>query len=303
MSKLLIDLYDFDSINDYLALNIKSFIINLQEFSTEKTLNVFLEQVEIINDLDDEIELFINLDRLYYNDDFNSLSSILKKLNKLKIRKLIINDAGVVELIKELGLKFELINGSNTLNTNYQTIEFLSNYYRGFYLSNEINLNEILKIRDNTNAMLMVQVFGKQLMFSSKRKLLTSYFQFHHLDLIDFNSQNPLIIKDLNDINNKSYIYEDSNGTYVTTYKNVNALDYLYDFIVNDIDYLYLSNLFIDRNSYLRVVNIFSSLLEQTINLDMAKSMFKDVNLEVSSSFLNDETVFNLEDIKKMEGI
>lgn len=301
MSKLLIDLYDFDSINKYLALNIKSFVINLQEFSCEKNFNVYLEQVEIIKELDTEIEIFINFDRLYYDDDFNSLSSILKKLNKLKIRKLIINDVGIVELIRELGLKFEIFNGSTTLNTNYEMVNYLSNFYRGFYLSNEINMAEIIKISTNTTAQSIVQVFGKQLMFTSRRKLLTSYYHYYHYELIDFDVQHPLVMVDLNAEIDKSYIYEDNNGTYIYTYDSVNALPYLNTLIANNVDYLYLNNLFIERNAYLRVVNIFSSVLEKTINLEVATKLFDSIKLNVTSSFFNAKTVFSFEDIKSME--
>ncbi|MDR3214907.1 MAG: U32 family peptidase [Bacilli bacterium] len=301
MSKLLLDIYDLEDMNRYLKLGINAFIINIVEFSSEKMSNIYLEQVKIITELSEDIDIFINLDRLYFDEDINSIKTLLKKLNKMKVKKIMTCDIGMIEIVKELGLKFEIFNGSSTLNTNYQSINYLSNYYRGFLLSNEINAEEINEIADNTNTILILQIYGKQLMFTSKRKLLTSYFQYNNMEVTAFNAQHPLIIKDASQDPNYSYIYEDNNGTYITTLNNINAVDYFESFKEHGINYLYLNNLFIDKNVYYVMVKIYNDFLNEYIGIIDAQARTYLLDGTSHDSFLENKTVFNLDDIKERE--
>jgi len=198
-------------------------------------------------------------------------------------------------------LDFVFINGSSTLNTNYASIEYTNNFYRGYFLSNEINIEEIKKIAQQNNSELIVQIFGKQKMFSSKRKLLTSYLEFNEIRDVIVTPKSYLIIKDTANEDNQSYIYEDQFGTYIYTKNNVNALEYLDTLIENKIEYLYLNNLFTTQEEYREVVNIFYKCLNDKYDLSSVQVELEKVSKNLSKSFFEDETVFTIEQARLLE--
>ncbi|MDH6603497.1 collagenase-like PrtC family protease [Bacilli bacterium PM5-9] len=303
-TKLLVEICDLEQGQRLIENKVGALLLNVKGVTYTKQFNCYTNELSILVEKAQEnnVELFVHLDMLYHEDDLIGLRAILKKLNSIGIKNLVICDIGVIELANDLNLDFKFINGGSVLNTNYATIDFTNDFYSGFFLSNEINIDEVVTIAKKTSADLFVQVFGKQKIFTSKRKLLTSYCEYNEIENLDMHPRNKLIIKDAATQDNYSYIYEDQFGTYIYTMNNVNALSYLDNLIENDVKYLYLNNLFCDLEEYDEVINIFNKYLkDNNYSIQDAQNDLKIVSDKLSESFFNDETVFTIEQAKLLE--
>lgn len=302
-SKLLIEINDLSQANEFIEKQYGAILINMAGLSSSKMFDCYTNEISLISvkAKENNVELFINLNSLYDESDLISLRPILKRLAKLNIKNIVVQDFGVIKVAEELGLDFNYFNGDAILNTNYASIMAFEEYFEGFYLSNEININEIKKIASEVDKKLFIQVYGKQRIFKSKRKLLTAYYDYIESDSQLKSIYDYLLISDENEEENFSYIYEDELGTYIYTQKSVNGLNYLKELKEMKISYFYLDNIYVDKDKYENIVKIFYEYLNEKISLEQAQKLLEKEDQELSTSFFEDKTIFTLEQIKELE--
>lgn len=211
-----------------------AYIIGIENMSINMPVYFSLEDVESINDLlfKNNKELFISLNKNMFNSDLEELENILKKLDTLNIKGILYYDVSLVSLKEKLALKTDLVWNQEHFVTNYSTINYW--YDLGIkysFLSNEITLNEIKNIKNNTKSTLMMLVFGFIPLFTSKRKLVNNYKTYFN---IKDKSNYYYIEKE-----NKCYpVFENENGTVtysnspINSIKDYNDLDQLLDYSV-----------------------------------------------------------------------
>lgn len=303
-SKLLLEINDVAQAYDFIEKDYGAIIMNMAGLSSGKMLDCYTNEISLISQKAQEYntELFVNLNMLYDESDLLSLRPILKRLAKLNIKNIVIQDFGVIKIAEELGLEFNYINGDAILNTNYASIMAFANYFNGFYLSNEININEIKKISLEVDKQLFIQVYGKQRIFKSKRKLLSAYYDYIETNIRPKSIGEYILISDQNEEDNFSYIYEDDLGTCIYTRESVNGLSYIKDLKEMNITYLYLDNIYLQKQNYENVVKIYYDYLNDKINLETAQKMLEKEDDKLSTSFFEDKTIFTLEQIKELEG-
>lgn len=277
-----------------------SLLINIKDYSLSKGYDMSLEQLEeIINYKDASV--YVNLDRLYHPSDIINLKTFIQKLVDLGVKGIIAADLALPSILDDMNVKLELINGNMNLNTNYVTMNAMKDHYDGYFVSNEISVKEIIRILENNGSSLMMQVFGKQRMFYSKRMLLSSYYEYNNKKVIDFSPISRLLIKDNGVDENYSYIYEDSVGTYIYTDYDVCGLKYIKDLQTKKLKYFYLNGLFQDEICYEKIIDIYYDYLEDKINLDEALSQVSQYSPNISDSFYNDKTIVTIEQVRELE--
>ena len=123
-TKLLVEICNLEQGQKFIEEKVDALILNVMGVTYTKQFNCYTNELSILAQKaqENDVELFINLDMLYHEDDIIGLRAILKKLHNLNISGLVISDVGVIELSNELGLTFNFINGGAILNTNYATI-------------------------------------------------------------------------------------------------------------------------------------------------------------------------------------
>ena len=106
---------------------------------------------------------------------------------------------------------------AETLVTNY----FQCNYWgekgaKRAVLARELNLEEILNIKEHANVEIEVQVHGMTCMFQSKRMLLGNYYTFQdrQMKIQRQNDDKDLLLYD-EERDNLYPVYEDYNGTHI----------------------------------------------------------------------------------------
>lgn len=302
-TKILVEINDLEHGLKLIESQKYSIVLNVKDVSYTKQFNCYLNELKLLSNKANElgVELFANVDMLFHEDDLTGLKAILKRIYQMNFKGVIISDVGIIELAKELNLNFNFINGGSILNTNYESININSSFYTGFFVSNEINISEIEKIIERNKSELFIQIFGKQKMFYSKRRLLTSYFENFKIPLRDFHPRNHLVISDQNEKDNLSYIYEDSFGTYIYTFFDVNGLDYVKEFKNQNVDYLYISNLFKEKVQYNQIILAFYNYLNDLISYEQADEIIKANSAVLSKSFFEDASVYTIEKTKLLE--
>ncbi len=127
---------------------------------------------------------------------------------------------------------------AETLVTNH----FQCNYWgkRGAsraVLARELNLDEIINIKENSNVEIEVQVQGMTCMFQSKRMLLGNYYTFQdrQMKIERRNDEQSLLLYDEERQNNYP-VYEDYNGTHIMSPNDICLIEELAPFFEAGID-------------------------------------------------------------------
>jgi len=242
LSKILCIANSLDNFNDIIKKDIDGVIIGINNLSINCSFSLSID--EIVNIFPKLIgkEVFILINKVIYNKDIPYLEEVMLKLNDLNINGVLFYDLAVIEIAREINFKSELIVYQNHLNNSIYSNNF---YYDmgclGSLLSSELTLDEILDIRKKTNIKLFINVYGYVPISFSKRKLITSYFNY----VGDKKYDNKYFLKE----EDRYYpILEDNLGTYVYDF-NIIDLDYEFKILMdNNIDYVILNFNMIDDN-------------------------------------------------------
>lgn len=254
--KLLIIPNNLNQIED---LNIDGFIVGVKGLC----VNVNLElSVAEINSLNTSKEIFVALNKNIHNADLKYLEEVMRSLKNIK--GVLYYDAAVVSLYQKISPSYALVWSQEHLVTNSVTCNYwLSKGVKMAYLSGDITLDEIIKIRENTKMQLIAPIFGYLPMFVSKRHLVKNYLECFN---IKDNSNIYYLKKDDN-----LYPLLDKDNTSVFSAHILNGFDALEHL---DVDYITLNAFLIDDDKFKEVVRIFKErkcsekLNEMFSNLD-----------------------------------
>ena len=127
-------------------------------------------------------KVFVSLNKNMHSKDLNFLKEILLELEKLNIEGILYYDVSVVNIKQELSLKKDLVWSAEHLVTNSLSINFWKDEGVNFaYLSSDITIEEIKKIKNETDVTLMMNIFGYVPIFTSYRHLIKNYLKTFNL--------------------------------------------------------------------------------------------------------------------------
>lgn len=287
MTKVLIMPKSCEMIFDMLS-DIDGIILGIHGLSVNVPLTVSLEEMKILLEIKKQgKKIFVMLNKNMHNQDLEDLKKALQTLEHYQIDGIFYYDISVVQLKETLGISTPLIWSQEHLTTNAGTCNFWKNFgCTGAYLSNEITLEEIKEIRENTTMELFLNIFGFLPMFDSKRHLVKNYLNCFSLP----------IKGDCYYIEKEGKIYpiiDDELGTTVYSCYILNALPEYLQFQKIGIDYVILNSFHIDNKVFQKIVQRLQNLTEE--NKD---SIFEQVNelLEapIDKGFLYKETVYKI---------
>lgn len=300
----IVHLNDVNKIEDYIELGIRHFVVGCKEFSYRQSLSLdYLEIKHLREKLIDQ-KLYVLVNALIDECMVNELKEHLKQLVNLNVDGFLFQDFAVLDILK--GVKnIQLIYSPDTLNTNYNTINLLANNgIDGAMLAREISLETKREIQDKANCNIIVQGHGVEYMASSKRKLLTNYFNKNSMNYSTSYEGDLSILA--NASKDECHIYEDNYATHIVSKKQLCSLDVLNQLI--DFDFIYLDSLYIDSIEFFKVVELYvkakqfvvSNNIDKLFELLLELRQFSDK--EFYHSFLFDETVYKIEDVRLREG-
>ena len=281
MSKIIIIPNNKDCIESILNTD-KYLILGIEGYS----INTFnLEYDEIVKYVDRSNNIFLSLNKNISNDKIDDLEELLISISKLNIKGLFYYDVAIVSIVNRLNLNINLVWSSEHYTTNYFTINYWNNYgVKSVFLSNEITVEEIEDIKNNTKVELIGQLFGYIPMYASKRHAVKNYLNHFNLDL---NSNKYYLFKE----DKKYSIVDNNDGTVIYTNFILNGLrEYLN--LNSVLDYVLINGYEIETDKLLNVVNIFSKVNKDNINVLDKEIMIMFDNLE--KGFLHEETIYRV---------
>ena len=220
-------------------------ILSLKNYSSQSYLTYTFEEIEqIIKDNPDK-EIFINLNKNFFNDERESLKEILLKIDKLNVKGIFFYDLAILQLKKECNLKTDLIWSQTYMVNNYKTC----NYYHSkgvkyALLSKEITLEEIKEIITKSKIEAMVETVSMPSVAFSKRKLLTNYY--HNLNK---EAKKNLVVTE-KATNEEYQVLEDETGTNFFLNKITNATSIIKELYSCNCPYIILREYGIDHELF-----------------------------------------------------
>ena len=214
-------------------------ILSLKNCSSQSYLTYTFEEIEqLIKDNPDK-EIFINLNKNFFNDEIESLKEILLKIDKLNVKGIFFYDLAILQLKKECNLKTDLIWSQTYMVNNYN-----SKGVKYALLSKEITLEEIKEIITKSKITAIVETVSMPSVAFSKRKLLTNYY--HNLNK---EAKKNLIITE-KATNEEYQVLEDETGTNFFLNKITNATSIIKELYSCDCPYIILREYGIDHELF-----------------------------------------------------
>lgn len=210
-----------------------------------------------------EIDDFCLINRILTDDDLDKLEKILKSS---KIKGILFDDLGVLDVIKDLNI-IKIFIGDH-INNNASSINYYLDYVDSIVVSTDLSFDEIEYITEHVKKDVVIYTFGLKALMYSRRNLLRNYEEYYNLE------KDNEINTSINDKHFK--VIESDFGTRIYAYP------FYYDKRLKKLDHV-LYNWYdvntLDNNKIIEVLNDNFS------------------NIEVSNAFLDKKSVFKVGDL------
>ena len=268
-----------------LDINCDAFLLGIKDLSVNMNEYFTLEEIKQILKTTNK-EIFISLNKNMHSKDLEKLEETLIELEKLDIKAVMFYDIGVLNIVKKLKLKLNLIWGQEHLTTNYETINYwLDKGINYTLISSEINEREIINIKNNTKSKLIIPILGYLPMFVSRRHLVDNY-----LKQFNLNDKSKI-----NYIEKEGKIYPIIDEEVTTVYTNayINGIKEYLEFKKNNIEYVLINSLLIDEKNIEKIINMFKTITEETKE-EYEEKINNILNNNTDTFFLHKETIYKV---------
>lgn len=212
--KLITDCFDINNLDQYNANGIDRIIVSLEGVSVRPVRVFEKEEIKSAIKHAHEIDLEIALNMLNFmmEEDIEMFKDALLFCKENKIDRIYYSDMGVYQLAKELEIEDKLIYQPTTLiASSLDANHYLDLGIHRVVLSREITFEEMKHILDRCKRC-EIGVFGYNVMMHSKRKLLSSYFEF--VNQKDKSDSKDLYLME-ESRTEKMPVFQDETGTHV----------------------------------------------------------------------------------------
>ena len=224
---------------DYALIHIPFYSVNYKDIDIDMALD-YCEK--------NKIKPILSLNRIFHPGNLDGVAEIINKYKNTDCM-FYIADLGALNLFIKAGIISRVIYNPETMITNFLDMnEYSSLGVDACGISNEITINDLNKISEVNNN-IYYQVFGKRLMFYSRRKLVTLYGEKN-------GEVYPKSDIYLRESTRTDYfpIIENENGTLIYRSYNISLLPYI-DAL--NIKYAYIESFDIDIDKFEAVNSIF----------------------------------------------
>ena len=278
--KLLIEPSNKEKICD----SVDGVVLALDGFAVESVCYFTLDEIKKIKE-NNNYEVFVKVNRNFFNEDIEELKRVLKELDTLKVSGVFFYDLAVLQIKNELKLGLDLIWNQTHMVNNYRTCNYY--YSRGVkyaLLGKEITLDEILEIINNSKISCMVEVVSRPSVAYSKRKLVSNY----HSDL---GEKGELELKVREKVTGDFYdVIEDKNGTCFYLDKVTNGTSIIKDLYKANCPYIIFREYGIDDFNEL-IVDTKKYIIDGCIDSDYITKYKK---LGDSTNFFFKKTIYKV---------
>lgn len=237
--------------------NVDGLILSLKDYSVQSGKYYTLEEIKKIKANNKDIEIFINMNKNFFNDEIESLENILIEIDKLNITGILFYDVALLKIKQDLKLKTDLVWASTYMVNNYKTCNYYYNKGVEYALiGKEITLDEIKEIIKNSKIKSMIEVIGLPSVAFSKRKLISNFYS-------DLNKESKRSIDIIEKVTGETYkIDEDKNGASFYLKKIVNGTIIIKDLFDVGANYIVMKEYGIDEKIFYELVKDTNKYIE-----------------------------------------
>lgn len=249
------------------------FLLDVREFSLTMNKGFSLEEITYLLHIKKKHHISLLINRIFSETEMIKVKKFLTSLDLTKIDFLFYSDIGFYQIAKELKLLNKLVYDAYTYLTNTDDINLYASLNHTVVISNQLSIAEIEEISNHVHKDVMVHAFGKSIIFYSRRKLITNYFEYRHKK----NNPNRKDYYLQEEFRNEMYhIYEDDYGTYI--YEK--GYYYLYTEVdqMKNISHMIIHCADLDEKMYQKVMNAYHANVEEellSLPLDISKGIMQ----------------------------
>ena len=214
-------------------------------------------------------EVFINLNRLYHDEDLTPLEDALKALKDTGVDGILFADLAVSEVAESVDLKETLIYAPETYLSHSLDVAFWEEEnIKAVLLSKEMTLEDILSLKKHTDFPLGFVGHGYTNMFHSRRPLIENFFKHtKDLDPKALNDKRNLTI--VEEIRDEHYpIYQDSYGTHIFRALPRESFSVLHE-LSSTLDFMIIDSILSKEEEIITAVKDYSDALKHGVNDDV----------------------------------
>lgn len=267
--ELVVTPHDVHEIKSLIEAGADAFIIGEEQFGLrlagEFKLDALKEAIELIKQYDKKVYVAINA--LMPNNLVNDLKTYIEEIKSLPIDALRFSDPGAYMIAKELAPEMPLHWSSETLGTNYFTVNYW--YDRGVtrtVLAPEIMKDPVIETKEQAKGEIEILVHGAICMFHSRRNLVGNYLKFQGQVVEKVQTREEGL--SLFDPERNLYypVFEDQQGTHIFNGSDVCMIDDLSEFIDAGIDSLRIDGALKSKEYLINVTKAYRLAIDMCIS-------------------------------------
>ncbi|RKD23947.1 peptidase U32 [Ammoniphilus oxalaticus] len=184
-------------------------------------------------------KIYVAVNALFHNEMLSGLDQYIEKLRELKVDAIEYADPAVLMVAREVAPDLTLHWNPEIIATSAQTLQYWQTKgIKRAWLARELNMEEVIDIKEQSELEIGIQVHGVSCIFHSKRLLVDSYFDHLESDAREegIDIERGLYLKEEKREDITYPIYEDQSGTHILSSDDICILDHLDELIDSEID-------------------------------------------------------------------
>lgn len=179
-------------------------------------------------------KLYVSMNNLIDNATVNELPSYISSINSFGVDAIVYGDPAVLMAAREHAPAMKLHWNAEMTSTNYATADYWAR--RGatrYVLARELNMEQIIEIKQNSKLEIQVQVHGMTAIYHSKRSLVQSYAEHHRqqADYAKLQQASGLYLMENDRPDERFPIFEDEYGTHIMSSDDICMLENLHELL------------------------------------------------------------------------
>ncbi|MDR6881794.1 peptidase U32 family protein [Bacillus sp. 3255] len=193
-----------------------------------------------------QAKVYVSVNKIFDNASLEGLDEYLSRLQAFGADGVIFGDPAVLMAARTLPQGFALHWNAEMTSTNYATANYWGRQGASrVVLARELNMDQVLAFKANTELSVEVQVHGITNIYHSKRELVKNYIehQGHDAAAEDRSIGRGLFLIEHERRDQRYPVYEDSNGTHIMSSEDICMLENLPELMDGNIDSLKIEGL------------------------------------------------------------
>lgn len=263
-------------IDGYL-IGIKNLSLDAPKMFSLEEAKLFIDEIHHLNK-----HVYLNVMRLFHQEALTKAIEIINKLNLNKDDFIIFGDIGLFMLLHD---KYKMIYYAPTYLTNTKDVALYQNICYNVIVSNQVSKDELIKITNyvpNT----IIELFGQEAIFYSRRPLLTNYFI--HTE----KKNNPLHLNYYVQEELRSDLHpviEDEAGFHLYECKHYYLLEELPK--LTSPNKGLIRTIFLDKTSTIKIIQIYNDYFMNYITMSEAQNCLSKMAIETYKGSYDMKTI------------